>query len=232
MNWRKNAKKRAALEAVKHIKDGFVVGLGSGSTTSYAIREIGEWIRREKLRVLGVPTSYQSSMLAIECGVPLTTLSEYPRLDLAIDGADEVDTELNLIKGLGAALVREKIVAHASKKLVIVADSTKMVRKLGMNHPVPVEVLPFALFPVMLKIKDLEGEPKLRSAKGKIGPVVSDNGNFIVDVKFETIRDPEDLNSKLKIITGVVETGLFVGMADIVYVGKKKGIKKLEKKVS
>ncbi|MEA2090594.1 MAG: ribose-5-phosphate isomerase RpiA [Thermoproteota archaeon] len=232
MSWREKAKRAAALEAVKHVKNGFIVGLGSGNTAAYAIREIAKRIQQENLRVFGVPTSHQAFMLAVECGLPVTTLNEHSKLDLTIDGADEVDEELNLIKGLGGALVREKIVASASKKVVIVVDETKVVQKLGMNHPVPVEVLPFALSPVMLKMKDLGGEPALRTGNGKVGPVVTDNGNFIVDVKFRTIEDAEGLDAKLKRIPGVVETGLFVGTTDIVYVGGKTGIKKREKKRS
>lgn len=229
VNWREKAKRAAASEAVKHVKNQFTVGLGSGTTAAYAIQEIANRIQRENLRVFGVPTSHQALLLAVEYGVPITTLNEHPKLDLAIDGADEVDEQLNLIKGLGAALVREKIVASASKKVVIVVDETKMVQKLGTNHPVPVEVLPFSLVPVTLKIKELGGKPKLRKSNGKVGPVVTDNGNFIVDTKFKTIEDAESLDAKLKRIPGVIETGLFIRIADIVYIGGKTRVKKLQK---
>ena len=230
MGWREVAKKRAALEAVKHLKDGFTLGLGSGSTAAYAIREIGRKIQQEDLRILGIPTSYQALLLAVDCGIPLTTLNEHPELDLTIDGADQIDKAFNLIKGMGGALTREKIVASASKQLVIVADETKLVEKLGTNHPVPVETLPFALSTVMSKVREMGGRPVLREGKGKVGPVVTDNGNFIVDVDFGLINAPKELNSRLKLIPGVVETGLFIEMANIIYVGKPASVEKLERK--
>jgi len=228
--WREEAKKRVALEAVKHVQDNFIVGLGSGSTAAYVIQEIGEKIRLEGLRILGVPTSHQAMMLAVHCSVPLTTLDEHPQLDLAIDGADQVDRELNLIKGGGGALTREKIVASAAKEFVIVADETKLVEKLGTNHTIPIEVLPFALPTVMVKLQDLKGKPVLREGGGKVGPLVTDNGNFVVDVDFGPIKAPKELDLQLKLIPGVIETGLFVGMADFVYLGKPDGVLRLEKK--
>jgi len=228
--WREEAKKRVALEAVKHVKDNFIVGLGSGSTAAYVIQEIGEKTRKEGLRILGVPTSHQAMMLAVHCGVPLTTLDEHPQLDLAIDGADQVDRKLNLIKGGGGALTREKIVASASKEFVIVADETKLVEKLGTNHTVPVEVLPFALTTVMVRLRELKGKPILREGGGKVGPLVTDNGNFVVDVDFGSVDDVKELNLRLKLISGIIETGLFVGMADVVYLGKPGGVEKLVRK--
>jgi len=228
--WRGEAKRRVALEAVKHVQDDFIVGLGSGSTAAYVIQGMGEKIRREGLRILGVPTSHQAMMVAVRHGVPLTTLDEHPQLDLAIDGADQVDRELNLIKGMGGALTREKVVASAAKQLVIVADETKLVEKLGTNHPIPVEVLPFALPTVMMKMTELGGKAVLREGKGKVGPVVTDNGNFIVDVDFGPIRAPKELDLQLKSIPGVIETGLFVGMANVVYLGKPDGVMRLVRK--
>ena len=229
MSWREEAKKRVAFEAVRHVEDGFVVGLGSGSTAAYVIQDIGRLIRQDGLQVLGVPSSSQAMLLAVRSGIPLTTLDEHPSLDLAIDGADEVDKKLNMIKGGGGALMREKIVASAAKKVVIVADETKLVEKLGTTFRVPVEVLPFALATVSMGIKELGGKPLLREGKGKVGAVVTDNGNYIVDVDFGPIDDAEELNQGLKFIPGVIETGLFMNMADIVYLGKKDGIIKLEK---
>ena len=229
MSWREEAKKRVALEAVKHVEDGFVVGLGSGSTAAYVIQEIGRLMRQGSLRVLGVPSSSQAMLLAVRSGIPLTTLDEYPTLDLAIDGADEVDNKLDLIKGGGGALTREKIVASAAKQVVIVADETKLVEKLGTSFRVPVEILPFALATATANIKELGGKPLLREGKGKVGAVVTDNGNYVVDVDFGAITDAEELNQRLKLIPGVIETGLFIGMADIVYLGKPDGIIKLEK---
>jgi len=228
VGWREGAKKRAALEAVKHVSEGFVVGLGSGTTVAYAIQEIGERIRREGLRVLGVSTSHQALMLAVSCGIPVTTLDECSRLDLAIDGADQVDGELNLIKGMGGALMREKIVASAAKQFVVVADETKLVEKLGRNHPVPVEVLPFALSTVVARLRELGGKAVLR--EGKVGPVVTDNGNFILDVEFGAVGALDELDVAVKLIPGVLETGLFLGMADVVYLGKRDGVVRLERK--
>jgi len=228
--WREEAKKRVALEAVKHVQDDFIVGLGSGSTAAYVIQEIGEKMRLEGLRILGVPTSHQAMMLAVHCGVPLTTLNEHPQLDLAIDGADQVDRELNLIKGGGGALTREKIVSSAAEEFVIVADETKLVERLGTNHTLPIEVLPFAVPTVMVKLRELKGKPVLREGGGKVGPSVTDNGNFVVDVDFGPVDDVKELHLQLKLIPGVIETGLFVGMADVVYLGKPDGVEKLVRK--
>jgi len=227
-DWVEKAKKNAALEAVKLVKDGSIVGLGSGSTAAYAIKQIGDRIKLEKLRVLGVPTSYQALMLAIKHGIPITTLDEHPTLDLTIDGADQIDEQLNLIKGMGGALAREKIVAFASKKLVIIADESKKVKVLGENnHPVPIEVLPLAASVLMRKIKEIAGKPTIREGVKKVGPVITDNGNVILDVDFGLIKKPAELERKLKKLTGVVETGLFVQMANIVYLGKGSGVEKL-----
>jgi len=230
VGWREEAKENAALEAVKHLRDGFTVGLGSGSTAAYAIREIGRRVQQENLRVTGVPTSHQALILAVDCGVPITTLYEHPQLDLTIDGADQIDGDLNLIKGMGGALTREKIVASASKQLIIVADETKLVKTLGAGQPVPVEALPFALPIVESKIRKIGGKPILREGRGKVGPLVTDNGNFIVDVDFGPIEAPKELDLKLKSIPGIIETGLFIDMASIVYVGKPTTVQKLERK--
>ena len=229
MSWIEGARKRAASEAVKHVKDRFVVWLGSGNTAAYAIKEMGRRIRHEKWRILGVPTSYQALRLAVGSGIPITTLEEHSQLDLTIDGADQIDRDLNLIKGRGGALTREKIVASATKQLVIVAEQTKLVEKLGKNQPLPIEVLPFALPIVMRKIEEIGGEPILREGEGKVGPVVTDNGNLIVDANFGLIDSPKELNLKLKSIPGVIETGLFIEMADFVYVGKPKGVDRLKR---
>ncbi|MEM3010335.1 MAG: ribose 5-phosphate isomerase A [Candidatus Bathyarchaeia archaeon] len=230
INWIEDAKRRAALEAVKHVKNGSVIGLGSGSTAAYVVQELGRRIREEGFHVLGVPTSYQAYLLALECGVPTTTLDMHPQLDLTIDGADQVDLELNIIKGAGGALTREKVVASASKQFIIVVDETKKVSKLGANHPVPLEVLPFATSFLIAKLREMGGKPVLRMGKNKVGPVVTDNGNFLVDVDFGIIKNPKELNANLKSIPGVIETGLFLNMANIVYVGKRKKVEKLERK--
>jgi len=230
-DWIEEEKRNAALEAVKHVKDNTVIGLGSGSTVAYAIEEIGNKIKSEGLHVLAVPTSYQAFMLAVRHGIPTTTLEEHPLLDLTVDGADQIDEELNLIKGMGGALTREKIVASVSKRLIIVADESKKVKVLGeKNHPVPIEAIPFATKPVMHKIKEMKGKPVLREGKGKVGPVVTDNGNIIIDVNFGVIQNPTELERKLKSISGVVETGLFIKMADIVYLGKPDSVERIERK--
>jgi len=229
-DWIEDAKKRASLEAVKHVKNGRVIGLGSGSTAAYAIQEIGKIIKQKNWHILGVPTSHEAFSLAVHCGIPITTLKEHPRLDINIDGADQVDPALNMIKGMGGALTREKIVASASKLNVIVADETKLVKKLGANHPVPVEVLPFAVATVTLKIREIGGKPVLREGAEKVGPVVTDNGNFILDVSLGPIDNPKETDMKLKSIPGVVETGLFIGVADIVYVGTRNTVKKFPRK--
>jgi ribose 5-phosphate isomerase A len=225
------AKRKAALAAVKHVKDGFVVGLGSGSTAAYAIEALGERIKREKLSLLAVPTSYQAFLLAVKCGIAVTTLAEHPVIDVTIDGADQIDAKLNLIKGMGAALAREKIVASASKQNVIIADESKKVRVLGENnHPVPVEVLPFAITTVKRRIEAVGGKAVLREGKGKLGPVITDNGNAIIDASFGMISNVAELEKKLKMIPGVVETGLFIGLADIAYVGTASAVEKIERK--
>jgi ribose 5-phosphate isomerase A len=224
-------KKNAALAAVKHVKDNFIVGLGSGSTAAYAIEALGEKIKQEKIRLLAVPTSYQAFLLAVKCGITITTLEEHPAIDVTIDGADQIDPKLNLIKGMGAALAREKIVATASKQNITIADKNKKVKALGENnHPVPVEILPFAIAPVKQKIEKFGGTPILREGKGKLGPVITDNGNAVIDAFFGVIDNAEELEKKLKMIPGVVETGLFIGLANIAYVGNNSSVEKIEKK--
>ena len=224
-------KRNAALEAVKHVEDRFIVGLGSGSTAAYAIEAIGERIRREHLALMAVPTSYQAFLLAAKCGVPITTLEEHPIIDLTIDGADQIDPKLNLIKGMGAALAREKIVASMSRKNVIIADESKKVKFLGENnHPVPVEVLPFAITAVKQKIEKIGGKAVLREGKGKLGPVITDNGNALIEAFFGVIDDAADLEKKVKMIPGVIETGLFVGLSDTAYVGTISSVVRIEKK--
>jgi ribose 5-phosphate isomerase A len=225
------AKRNAALAAVKHVKDGFIVGLGSGSTAAFAIEALGERIKLEKLRIMGIPTSYQAFLLAVECGIQITSLDEHPEVDVTIDGADQVTPELYLIKGMGAALAREKIVAAASKLNVIIADEQKKVKLLGeKGQGVPVEVLPFAISLAKRKIAAIGGKPVLREGKGKLGPTITDNGNAILDSFFGEIAAPADLAVKVKMIPGVVETGFFVGLTDVAYVGTVAGaVEKIEK---
>jgi ribose 5-phosphate isomerase A len=230
-DWIETAKKNAAIEAAKHVKNGFVIGLGSGSTAAYAIEEIGRRVKREKLCILAVPTSYQAFNLAVKHGIPATTLEEHTALDVTIDGADQIDEKLNLIKGMGGALAKEKIVATASKKLIIIADENKKVKTLGENHhPVPLETLPFAVTLVMREIAELGGKPILREGVRKVGPVITDNGNFVIDATFGLISRPNELERKLKSLTGIVETGLFIKMAKTIYIGKHSGVETLTAK--
>lgn len=205
--------KRAAGEsAASLIKDGMVVGLGTGSTVAWTIRKAGEMVAAG-LDILGVPTSYQAEALAIESGIRLTTLSQHPVLDLAIDGADQVDADLFAIKGGGAAHTREKVVACSARKFVIVADESKYAEKL--SHPVPVEVLPFAAKLVEGRLKELGGVPVLRLGKMKDGPVITDNGNFVMDVDFGAIVDPAGLAARLCGIPGLVEHGIFDNLDEL-----------------
>jgi len=223
-------KLKAALEAVEHVKEGFIVGLGSGSTAAFAIKALGERVKAENLHIMGVPTSYQAFLLAVECNIPITTLDEHQIIDVTIDGADQLTPELYLIKGGGAALAREKIVAAASKVNVIIADETKKVTLLGANNQfVPVEVLPFAISLVKRKIVDLGGKPVVREGKGKLGPTITDNGNAVLDSFFGEIANPAELQVKLKMIPGVVETGFFVGLTDIAYVGLSGEVEKIKR---
>jgi len=215
-----DAAKRAAGEAAAEtVEDGMAVGLGTGSTTAHAIRAIGQQVDAG-LDIVGVPTSFQSRELAREVGIPLSDLDQVS-VDVAIDGADEV-AEGDLIKGGGAAHAREKIVDASADRLLIVADPTKMASTL--SGPVPVELLPAARTTVAESVRKLSGEPTLREATQKDGPVITDNGNFVLDCRFGELTDPESLGQQLAALPGVVEHGLFVGMADVVYVGTEDGV--------
>jgi len=224
-------KKNAANKAVEeNIKEGMILGIGSGSTVVYAVKKIAEITKSKNLDLKCIPTSFQSRQLIVENGLTLASLDQYPVIDLDIDGADEIDASLNLIKGGGGCLVQEKIIASASKKLVIIADFTKKSEILGENwhRGVPIEIIPLALAPLMKKLEKLDGKPVLRMAKAKAGPVVSDNGNFIIDVDFGLINNPSELNLKILQIPGVVDSGLFLGMAQTAYIGQKDGtVKKI-----
>lgn len=224
------AKRRAAVASAKLVRSGQVVGLGTGSTADYMVEELGRRIREERLKILGVPTSNRTAELAVKHGIPLTTLGEHPRLDIAIDGADQVDADLNLIKGMGGALTREKIVDGAAETLVIIVDESKMTPQLGVNQVVPVEVIPFAIVPVMSRLAKLGGKPSVRPSGDKRGYFMTDNDNNIVDVDFGAIGDAKKLEREIKMIPGVVENGLFVDMAKVVFVGGKGGVKKIERK--
>ncbi|MCZ7384192.1 MAG: ribose-5-phosphate isomerase RpiA [Candidatus Methanoperedens sp.] len=213
-----NPKQAAGELAAQLVKNNMVAGLGTGSTTAYAIKELGKRVA-SGLKILGVPTSYQSAFLAAENGIQLTTLDEHPVPDIAIDGADQV-ANFAAIKGGGAAHTREKIVAQSAKKFVVVADESKVAEVL--NHPVPLEVLPFARKLVAKQVAELGGKAVVRMGINKDGPVISDNGNFILDADFGEIKDPESLDKELSQCTGIVEHGIFTKV-DVVYIGKKDG---------
>lgn len=220
------ARKNAAVKACELVEDGMAVGLGTGSTTAYAIRELGRRVD-EGLDIVGVPTSYASEALAIECNIPLSTLAECPELDIDIDGADQVDSSLNVIKGGGAAHTKEKIVSCSSKMFAVVIDGNKL--KDVLNRGVPIEVLPYARRLVEKKIAGLGGKCTVRTGSGKDGPTISDNGNFIMDCDFGVINKPAALAEALAQIPGLVEHGIFTN-ADVVYVGYEDRVERLERK--
>ena len=216
------AKKDAGIRAANMVQDGMVVGLGTGSTVFFAMERLGERIQSEGLHILGVPTSNQTALRAEEYGIPLTTLTLHPELDMAIDGADQVDPGKRMIKGRGAAHLREKVVADAAKQFVVVIDAGKEVA--GLNAAVPVEVLPFALGSVTRRLRELGGEPVMRNGVKKDGPVISDNGNYVIDCAFGAIADPAALEKAINNIPGVLGNGIFAAMPEktVVLVGGRK----------
>lgn len=215
-------KQAVALAAVDQIRDGMVLGLGSGSTAALMIRELGARLADGRLRsITGVTTSFQGEVLAAELGIPLLSLNAVDRIDLAIDGADEVDPSFQLIKGGGACHVQEKLVACRAERFVVVVDATKLVTRLNLGFLLPVEVLPGAWRQVCAQLKDLGGSAELRMALRKAGPVVTDQGNLVLDVRFEGgISNPRDLEIRINNLPGVLENGLFVDLADQVLVGE------------
>ncbi|MFM8005316.1 MAG: ribose-5-phosphate isomerase RpiA [Dolichospermum sp.] len=214
-------KQEVGKAAAHLVKSGSIVGLGTGSTTAYTIQYLGERLKSGEIKdIVGIPTSFQSEVLAKEYGVPLTTLDAVDHIDIAIDGADEVDPHKNLIKGGGAAHTREKVVDYLATQFVVVVDSGKLVDNLGSVFAVPVEVIPMALTPVTNAIKSLGGKPILRMGVKKAGPVITDQGNMVLDVTFDSIDDPVNLEKTLNNIPGVLENGIFVNCADIVLVGE------------
>jgi ribose 5-phosphate isomerase A len=216
-------KQQVGKAAADRVQSGAIVGLGTGSTTAYAIQFLGERLKSGEIKdIVGIPTSFQAEVLARQYGIPLTTLDVVDHIDIAIDGADEVDPNLNLIKGGGAAHTREKIVDCLANQFIVVVDSSKLVDKLGSTFLLPVEVLPLAYAPVMRAIEKLGGKPELRMGVKKAGPVITDQGNMVIDVKFDSIDDPADLEKTLNNIPGVLENGLFVGVTDLVLVGEVK----------
>ncbi len=214
-------KQEVGKAAAVRVESNSIVGLGTGSTTAYAIEYLGDRLQKGELKnIVGIPTSFQAEVLAKQYGVPLTTLDAVDRIDVAIDGADEVDPQKNLIKGGGAAHTREKVVDALADLFIVVVDSGKLVDKLGSTFLLPVEVIPMAVAPVMRKLEKLGGKPELRMGIKKAGPVVTDQGNLVIDVKFDSIDDPASLEKTINNLPGVLENGLFVGIADVVLVGE------------
>lgn len=222
---RDEEKAAAALKSLEYVQDGMVVGLGSGSTATFVIQFLAQRVR-EGLSIRGVPTSRASGELARSLGIPLTSFDEVANTDVTIDGADEVSPDLTLIKGGGGALLHEKIVASASRQLVIVADAHKMVPVLG-RFPLPVEVIPFAAAPVKQKLIDLGANPIQRTGPDNT-PYITDEGNYIFDCHYGEIKDPAAVATAIKSLTGVVEHGLFLRLASVVVVAGPDGAKVLK----
>ncbi|XP_013791728.1 ribose-5-phosphate isomerase-like isoform X1 [Limulus polyphemus] len=227
-------KKSAAWKAVDHhVMDNFIVGVGSGSTAVYAMERLALRVKEEGLKILCVPTSFQSRQIVKQLGLSLTDLEEHPQVDVAIDGADEVDYNMTLIKGGGGCLTQEKIVSSCSQNFIVIADHRKDSKELGQNWTkgIPIEVIPMAFVPVQRRLEKLGGTPVLRMAIAKAGPVITDNGNFIIDWKFSEVREWTVINQTIKMIPGVVETGLFIDMAKRAYFGQEDG-SVIEKEIS
>ncbi|KAH0999772.1 hypothetical protein HUJ04_013546 [Dendroctonus ponderosae] len=229
------AKRLAAYQAVdQHIKSGYIVGIGSGSTVIYAVERLAQRVATEKVVVSCVPTSFQARQLVVQNQLTLTDLDVTPNLDVCIDGADEVDSNLDLIKGGGGCLLQEKIVASCARKLIIIADYTKNSSQLGEQYKkgIPIEVAPMAYFPIKTRLEaKYQGQFMLRMAVNKAGPVVTDNGNFILDwTNFDQTLEWKNVNQELALIPGVVETGLFIQMAQEAYFGMPNGSVKVQKR--
>jgi ribose 5-phosphate isomerase A len=222
-----NAKQRAAQAALRFVESGMVVGLGTGSTADFFLAALGETLASGRLKdIKGIPTSKQSERRAIELHIPLTDIAQHPTCDVTVDGADEIAPDLDLIKGLGGALLREKIVAQNSRQLVIIADESKLVPQLGTKSPLPVEVTQFAADAHENFFHLLGAKPKLRMGGGMA--FVTDNGNYIYDLHFpEGINDPSGLQSALKSRAGIVETGLFIRLATVALVGTESNVREI-----
>jgi len=227
MNSSSSLKKLAGEKATEAIRDGMTIGLGTGSTVYFTIMRVGELVR-DGLRVRAIPTSKQTEKLAIENGIELCTFADVQRLDLTIDGADELNPSLDLIKGGGGALLWEKLVAASSDRLIIVADESKCVETLGA-FPLPVEVIPFAWQTTSKRVEKLNIEPQMRMIGDK--PFVTDNGNYILDCRCGAIDNPAELHNNLKVLTGVVETGLFISMAKTSIIAGSDGIRILGEQI-
>ena len=224
MSWTDKARLSAAAQAVRELRDNMIVGLGSGSTILHALELASQRIKKENLRISFIPTSYQMEIAAKKLQLKTSNLEENTQPDLALDGADQIQWRtLDMVKGGGAALLREKIVDSTAKRLVIVVDEKKLAKTLGGAQPIPVEIVPFGYQSTLEKIRRISEKTALREATGKVGPVITDNGNLIADAHFRSIRRPEIIHEKLKKIPGVIETGLFLEMCDTAYIGRKDG---------
>jgi ribose 5-phosphate isomerase A len=223
LSWVETAKRAAIIRALEEIRAAHVIGIGSGTTLELLVGELAKTVKSRGLELKLVATSHQIESAIIRAGLTAVDPNDVPEIDLALDGADQVESQtLNLIKGGGAALTREKIIDTAAKKLVVVVDERKLTQTLGKGQVVPVEVIPFAHRLVMSRLAELGGKPRLRCGKDA-SPVGTDNGNFVVDVDFGPIRDALALDREMRSIPGLLETGLFLGLTDRVYVGLEDG---------
>jgi len=215
------ARSSAINVALDRIRDGMVIGLGSGSTVAQFMDELRRFIHSSRVCVKVIPSSYQSYLLALEKGLEVTTLEKYPRPELMIDSLDQTTRSGEVVKGGGGALTREKILCHAAGETVLICDYTKVVERLDI--PIPVEVIPFALGYVAEELRKLGGKPNLREGGGKVGPVISDNGNIILDVYFGEIENPDELEYRINMIPGIVENGIFSRCVNEIIVGYPDG---------
>jgi ribose 5-phosphate isomerase A len=224
-----SAKHRAARAALEYVQSNSVIGIGTGSTADLFIRELGAALASGQLRdVKGVPTSNASERLARELGIPIVALKDHPALDIAVDGADEIDPQLNMIKGLGGALLREKIIAQSAARMIVIADEGKLVPTLGTKSPLPVEVVAFSHEVLVAHLRRLGAEPTIRRcADGSI--FTTDNGNYIYDCKFNRIDRPRELEQAIRARAGIVDTGLFLGIASVALIGTDDGVRKVER---
>jgi ribose 5-phosphate isomerase A len=223
-----NSKLNAARKAMEWVRDGMVIGLGTGSTANNFIQELGNQIQQKGMKISAVASSYSSSLLSRKVNINPVSFDSVAAIDLYVDGADEVDPKKNLIKGRGGAMVQEKLLAESAKIFLVVVDESKIVPELGVHASVPVEVLPVAYSSVSRRLTSLGGTPVLRMAQQKFGPLITDQGNYVLDVKFQSGADFPSLDSAINNIPGVLGHGIFINLATMVIVGKKDGVQVLE----